>query len=322
MSLIVTLFAGCSEKTSSSTAPSSSEPAKKVALTVASGTSTGVGYITMSALGALLQKRFPQYTLKPEISTGSVENVRMIQQGIAQLGVCMADSALAAYNGQREFDVSTKGCINFVAGGYLTTITQIVPKNSTAKSLRDLKGKKIGVSKGTMSQFYFPMVLEAYGMTKEDFNIVTLSINDILTGLKDGVLAYGIHVSSVPNRGISDLALTSGINLLSLDDEICEKIIKDNPYFQKVTIEKTVYNTPEDSQSLATRNIIIADPKLDPQVVYDFLTILIENHDEIAAAHPQAGDFGGKNGENALKSQLIPLHPGAEKYYKEKGILK
>lgn len=291
-------------------------------ITVACGTSSGVGYITTTTLGAILSKLYPEYQIKPELTTGSAENVRLITQGIAQIGVCMADSALAAYNGEREFDKSTKGKINFVTGGYMTTITQIVPKKSTAKELPDLKGKRLGVSKGVMSQFYFPLILKAYGLTTKDFRISVLSIGDILAGLKDGNLDYGIHVASVPNNGISDLAMSNGINLLSMSEAIRDKIIKENPYFIKVDISKDVYSTADEGQTLATRNVYICAANANDQVVYDFVKTLIERHDDIAMAHPQAGDFGGKNGENALASQLIPVHPGAKRYYKEVGLLK
>jgi TRAP transporter TAXI family solute receptor len=291
-------------------------------ITVACGTSKGVGYITTTTLGAILTKVYPEYQIKPELTTGSAENVRLITQGVAQIGVCMADSALAAYKGNREFDKSTKGKIKFITGGYLTTITQIVPKNSTARELPDLKDKRLGVSKGVMSQFYFPLILNAYGLKKSDFKINVMSIGDILAGLKDGNLDYGIHVSSTPNNGILDLAMSNGINLLTMSDKICAKMIKKNPYFMRTIIPSNVYSTKNDSQTLATRNIYICAANADNQVVYDFVKTLIEHHDDIAMAHPQAGDFGGKNGENALKSQLIPIHPGALRYYKEVGIIK
>lgn len=304
--------------------PTPAAPVKRTAqtITISCGTSAGVGYITTTTAGTFLKKVFSGYEVKPEITTGSQENINLIKQGIAQIGVSMADSALAAYEGNREFNESYKGCINFVTGGYLTTITQIVPKNSTAKELPDLKGKKIGVSKGVMEQFYFPIILKAYGLSKSDFKISVLSINDILTMLQDGNIQYGIHVSSVPNTGISDLALSSGIQLLTMSEKVRDAIIVANPYFQKAVISKAVYNTKTDSKTLATRNIYVCSPNADEQVVYDWVKTLITYHDELAAAHPQAGDFGGKNGENALSGQLIPIHPGAARYYREIGLIK
>ena len=282
-------------------------------ITIACGTSAGVGYITTTTAGTFLKKVFPGYEVKPEITTGSKENINLIKQGIAQIGVSMADSALAAYEGNREFNESYKGCINFVTGGYLTTITQIVPKNSTATELPDLKGKKIGVSKGVMEQFYFPIILKAYGLSKSDFKISVL---------QDGNIQYGIHVSSVPNTGISDLALSRGIQLLTMSEKVRDAIIVANPYFQKAVISKAVYDTRTDSNTLATRNIYVCAPNADEQVVYDWVKTLITYHDELATAHPQAGDFGGKNGENALSGQLMPIHPGAARYYREIGLIK
>lgn len=324
LGIMAMLFMGCSKSGGAQPTPTNTGAVKRKpqTITIACGTSKGVGYITTSTAGSILTRLYPEYQIKPEITTGSKENVTLIKQGIAQIGVCMADAALAAYEGRREFDESFKGCINFITGGYMTTITQIVPKNSTAKELPDLKGKKIGVSKGTMSLYYFPILLKAYGLTEEDFKIRVMSINDILTAMQDGNIEYGIHVSSVPNTGIADLALSKGIQLLTMNDKIRDAIIAENPYFQKVAISKDVYGTQTDSETLATRNIYVCSPDTDDQVVYDWVKTLIENNDDIAAAHPQAGDFGGKNGANALKSQLIPIHPGAERYYREIGLIK
>ncbi len=329
--LIAAMLAGCGGKTSApsetatGTGTSTSDTGVKrtpQTITIACGTSAGVGYITTTTAGSILTKLYPEYQIKPELTTGSQENVNLICQGVAQIGVCMADSSLAAYNGEREFDESTKNKINFITGGYVTTITQFVPKNSKAKSIADLKGKKIGVSKGVMASYYFPIILKAYGLSESDFKISVLSVNDITAGVQDGNLDYGVHVASTPNSAISDLAMASGINLLTMSEEIRDKIISENPYFQKVTIGKDVYSTEIDSDTLATRNVYICAADADEQVVYDWVKVLIENHDDIAMAHPQAGDFGGKNGENALAGQLIPIHPGAERYYKEVGILK
>lgn len=295
---------------------------KPQTITIATGTSKGVGYITTSTTGAILTQAYPEYQIKPEITTGSQENITLVREGVAQIGVAMTDSALAAYEGNREFDESYKGCINFITGGYVTAITQIVPKNSEARELPDLKGKKIGVSKGVMSKYYFPILLEAYGLTADDFKIEEMSINDILTALQDGNIEYGIHVSSIPNTGISDLALSAGIQVVTMSEEIQDKIIEKNPYFFKTTISKDVYGTNNDAETLATRNVYVCSPDADEQMIYDWVKTLVEHHDDLTAAHPQAGDFGGKDGENALEGQLIPLHPGAERYYREIGLIK
>lgn len=130
------------------------------------------------------------------------------------------------------------GCINFVTVAIWRLLHRSCPEDSPAKELPDLK-VKIGVSKGVMSKFYFPIPLEAYVVwTKDDFKIEEMSINDILTALQDGNIEYGIHVSSVPNTGILDLALSSGIQLWLWNEEVRDKIIEKNPYFVKTTIGK------------------------------------------------------------------------------------
>ncbi|QAT49462.1 TAXI family TRAP transporter solute-binding subunit [Caproiciproducens sp. NJN-50] len=291
----------------------------QMALSVGTGPSGSTNYAVISSMGSLIQKRYPNYIFSPEISTGSAQNVQMIVQKTCQMGVCMADAAYAAYNGEREFDKNTKGKINFVMSGYETVFNQFVLKNSQIKNFKDLKGKKCGVGKGTMEQFYWPMLLEMNGMSEDDVKTVSLSLSDIADEVSDGTLDYGVFVTSVPNSDISNLALTKGIRMLGFDEDVRKSIIEKYPYFNEATISKDSYNLDSDVVTLGTRNTIVASPDLDPQVVYDFLDVVLSSQDDLKLVSVSAAEF---NKENALlDSKLIPMHPGATKYYKEKGII-
>ncbi len=332
---LLVLCTGCSagpgqpsstQTSSGQTAPAQSSSGDAVVRTpmtinVGCGTSTGVGYITASTVGSLLSAQYPEYQVKPEITTGALENIRLIHSGVAQLASAMSDVALAAYEGNREFDASTKDSIRYITSGNLTTITQFARDGLEAKELPDLKGKRIGVASGTMANYYWPILLNAYGLKEDDFKSVTvLQIKDIVNNMGDGTIDYGVHVTSVPNSTIADLALTNGIRVLTMSDEIRDKIIEVNPYFIKTTIGKDVYGTEQDSETLAVRNIYVCPKDADEQMVYDWVKTIDENNDKLTIAHPQAGEYGRR--ENVLESQLFPFHPGAERYYREVGLIK
>lgn len=306
----------------SSAAPESTQDSMihpKMALSLGTGPSGSANYAAMSSIANLISKRYPNYTFNPEISTGSAQNVRMIEQGVCQIGVCMADAAYAAYNGEREFDDTTKEKINFVMSGYETIFNQFLPKDSDIKTFTDLKGKKCGVANGTMLQSYWPMLLEMHGMTENDVQTVGLSFGDIINGISDGTLDYGIHVTSMPNSNLSDLALTKGIKMLGFEEDIIKKITEKYFYFKEAIIPKDVYKLDADVITIGTRNTIIASPDLDAQVVYDFLDVVLSSEEDLKLVSPSAAAF---NKENALLySDLIPMHPGAEKYYKENGMI-
>lgn len=290
---------------------------------IATGTSTGVGYITVSTIGALLSKIHPEYAIVPEITTGGAENINMLLAGDAQIASCMLDDALACNNQERKWtdNADAKDSLYYITNSYLTSITQFSPKSTGAKELSDLKGKRIGVASGTMYNYYWGYLLEAYGMTEADFaKVEVMTIKDLLVAIQDRTLDYGVHVASTPNTGIQDTALSVGLNILTMSDEVINKMIELNPSFQKYTITKDKYESDFDANTLGVHNVYVTRGDVDEQMIYDFVKCISENNETLAAAHPQAGEVGMS--EKVLPNQLIPFHPGAERYYKEIGLIK
>ncbi len=288
---------------------------------IATGTSTGVGFITVSTVGSLLAKDYPEYTIVPEITTGGAENINMLLSGDAQMASCMLDDAIACNSMERKWegDESAKDALYYVTNSYLTSITQFTPKSTGAKELSDLKGMRIGVASGTMANYYWKYLLEAYGMTEDDFaKVEVMGIKDLLVAIQDGTLDYGVHVASTPNTSIQDTALSVGLNILTMSDEVIDKMIELNPSFQKYTITKDKYESDFDANTVGVHNVYVCTADADEQMIYDFVKTIDENNDTLMAAHPQAGEVGQK----VMENQLLPFHPGAERYYKEIGLAK
>ena len=322
--LIALSCAACGSNGDAGAEPAASESSDGIARTtqnihIATGTSTGVGYITVSTMGSLLNKTYPEYNIVPEITTGGAENINMLLSGDAQIASCMLDDAIACNNMERNWEgnESAKDSLYYITNSYLTSITQFTPKSTGAKELSDLKGKRVGVASGTMANYYWQYLLEAYGMTEEDFDKVEImGIKDLLTAIQDGTLDYGVHVASTPNTSIQDTALSVGLNILTMSDEIIEKMIELNPSFQKYTITKDKYESDFDANTVGVHNVYVCKADADEQMIYDFVKTIDENNDTLTAAHPQAGEVGQK----VMENQLIPFHPGAERYYKEIGL--
>ncbi len=253
-----------------------------------------------------------------EISTGSQENIRMIQNGTVQFGVAMTDVAAAAANGTREFE-GAPVAISHVMGGYTTMLHMFVSSDSDIQSIGDLKGKKLAVSKGAMAQYYMPTLLDAYDLTMDDVSVTETALQDICDAVNDGNADFGIHITPFTSSPIADLAATKGIRLLSIDAEHIEKIVAENPFFYESIIPGGTYTgIDEDTVVLGTRNNLVCGSNMDEEVVYNVVKTIIQHHDDLANVHPQADQF---NKENAVKGALIDIHPGAAKYYKEIGII-
>lgn len=316
-------FAGCSNQpvnTGGNNQNQSSNTGNGGTVTIrfGGGPSSSANYTTFAGIGNLITQDHPNYLCNTEISTGSQENIRMLQNGTVQFGVAMSDVEEAAFKGEREFEGSPVN-IRHVMGGYTTVIHMFVAEDSGINSIADLKGKKLAVSKGAMAQYYMPILLEAYGLTTDDVTITETALQDICDAVNDGNADFGVHITPYTSSPIADLAATKGIKLLSVDQEHIDKITSEYPYFYAYTIPGGVYTrVDQDVVSIATRNNLVCAADVDDEIVYNVVKCIIEHQEDLADIYPQAVEF---NTANAIKGALIDIHPGAVKYYQEIGIM-
>jgi len=283
-----------------------------------SGPSSGANYTTCAGFANLIAKDHPSYMCSAEISTGSQENIRMMADGSAEFGIAMSDVELAAFTGTREFDGNPQA-ITHVMGGYTTTMHIFVAKDSSISSIADMKGKKLCVGSGAMSQYYLPILLGAYGLTVDDVTVTSTSLQSICDAVNDGNADMGIHITPYTSSPIADLAATKGIRFISIGDAEMEKITSENPYFYRATIPAGTYTgVDEETVSIGTRNNLICRADISEEVVYNVVKTLIEHQADLPDVHPQAKHF---NTENAVEGALIDIHPGALKYYREIGLV-
>lgn len=289
---------------------------------LAGGPSGSTGYTSLTAMGDLVNMEYPDYVFSPDITSGSAENARMMAAGDMQMGLVMADVSVSAYNATREFEGedALKESINYVMAGFVSCFNMIVPADSDITSLADLEGKRVGISTGTMQQYYWPILLEAYGLDESTMKVSVLSLNDICTGIQDGILDFGVHVTPAPSSVISDVALSTGIRLLSFEPEIIEWITTNYPYFSETVIPADTYpGVDTDTTTLGTQNTLCCRTDLDEQFVYDFCDVVFANQEALDLVGPTtAGQFSL---QNVLLGQTIPIHPGAERWYKDNGYL-
>ena len=250
-------------------------------------------------------------------SGGSKANIEAMGKNDAQLGFVQSDVAAYAYEGTRLFEKADTSC-STVAALYMEQV-QIVTLNPDIKSVADLKGKSVSIgAAGSGVYFNAVDVLGAYGIDADkDINPTYQSFGDSVESLQDGKIDAAFVVAGAPTTAVTSLSATKQVYLVSLDDEHIDKLITESPYYSKNVIAKDVYNTPEDVTTVAVMAVVIARNDASEDDVYNFISTVFNNIDEIKAAHAKGGEL---DLNFAASYGSVPYHPGAVKYFKEKGI--
>jgi TRAP transporter TAXI family solute receptor len=206
-----------------------------------------------------------------------------------------------------------------MAGAY-AEVCQVVAKGGIS-SIADLRGKRVSVGDiGSGVEFNARQILEAYGMTFDDIIVNNLSFGDSAAAFKDDKIDAFFCVAGAPTTAVVELATTNPINLLEIDDEHAAKLIDKYPFYTKFAVPAGTYKGVDaDAQTVAVVASFIVSDDLSEDLVYKMTKALFENAEEITVGHPKGAEL---DPEYSLASISIPMHPGAEKYYKEIGLLK
>lgn len=249
------------------------------------------------------------------VGNGSQANVQELVDGTADFAFCQSDVMAYAYNGTNLFESKVEG-FSTVAALYMEQV-QIVTLNPDIKTVADLKGKNVSIGDSGSGVYFNAMdVLGAYDLTEKDINPTYQSFGDSAEALQDGKIDAAFVVAGAPTTAITSLAATKTVYLVSLDDEHIDKLIAESPYYSKTTISGAYEGTP-DATTVAVGAVVIARDDVSEDDVYNFISTIFENIDTITQAHAKGAEL---NLEFAASYAAVPYHPGAAKYFAEKGI--
>ena len=248
-------------------------------------------------------------------SGGSQANVEDLTNGNVQLAFVQSDVMNYAYNGQRLFDSPVTG-FSVVAQLYQEQV-QIVTTNPDIKTGEDLKGKTVSIGAlGSGVYFNAVDVLGVYGIDAEkDITPVYQSFGDSAESLKDGKIDAAFIVAGAPTTAITDLATAGSVYLVSIDDEHMDTLLASSPYYARSTISADTYGTPDDVQTVAVAAVVLVRDDVSADAVYKFVSTIFENSGSIQ--HGKAEELSVEFGSSIT---AVPYHPGAAKYFAEKGI--
>jgi TRAP transporter TAXI family solute receptor len=287
---------------------------------LATGGLAGTYYPVGGAIANIVTKFVPGVELTAESTGASVANLKMAGKGEIDFLMGASNTTFGAFSGTAPFDKAVKN-IRGIAALYPETFQFITRKSSGIKSINDLKGKRVVTGPlGSGTERTVKLLLSMYGITYDDIRPEFLSFGEGVTALKDRTIDCAVVGSGLPTAAVIDAAASMDISLIPVDKEIYEKFSKDYPFLGTNIIPAGAYNgVNEDVFTVASPALLSTREDISEDVVYEIAKALFEHLDVLIETHSQ-----GKNIklETALNGMSIPLHPGAEKYYKEEGILK
>jgi len=256
-------------------------------------------------------------------SNGSVANINGIQGGSLEAGFTQSDVAYWAYSGTGTFEGKPKAQdLRLIATLYPESIHLVVRKGSGVKSVADLRGKRVSMDEpGSGTLVDVRLILAAYGLTEKDLKPEYLKPNQAGDKVRDGGLDAFFFVGGAPAGAIAELASTGGVELVSLQGPEIDKLRASQEFFTPDVIAAGTYQGVGEIKTISVNAQMVTSAKQPTDTVYDLTRAM---YSEASRKMLDNGHAKGKQitAENAVKGAGIPFHPGAEKYYKEIGLLK
>jgi len=252
-------------------------------------------------------------------STGaSAENVRLLRDKQAEIAFIQNDIAEYAVNGTAMFEQDGKiDAFQALGSLYDETIQIVVASDSNINSVADLKGKRVSVgAPGSGTEMNAQQILEAYGLKFDDTQLQRLSFADSAKAIQDGQLDAAFQTAGTPTAAITELAATTGVKIIPIDADKIDAIIAKYPFYVKTVIPGNTYSTvPNEVATVSVKSMLVIRADLSEDLVYNVTKAIFENTDKLG--HAKAKEI---KVENALAGVSIPVHPGAKKYFDEKGV--
>ncbi len=295
-----------------------SRAADQKVLSIATGGSGGTYFAIGAGIATLVSKYMPDYKLVVQSTAASIENIHLVANKKVDFAIVMPDSAYFATTGGREFSGKAKyENLRAVTAGHASLLQAASLQSSGIKSFTDLKGKKVALSApGSPSKFLTMAALEAYGLKSGDYQGAFLTYAEMVEGLKDGNIDASAVFAGIPTSSMLDLATTTKINLLPMEESTSNFIKKNYPYYSMAVIPaKTYPGQDEPMTTLAAPSVLITHNDVPEEVVYQFIKAILEHTDELAAIHAAGAEWHLKTATDGI---AIPFHQGARKYLQEK----
>jgi TRAP transporter TAXI family solute receptor len=295
---------------------------QQTTIAIATGGTGGVYYPLGGGMANILTKYVPGYAATARVTGGSVDNLKLIGSKQSEVAMVMVDAALDALKGDDKFkgnpvDVRTLMVL------YPNRMHVVSIEGKGIEKMSDLKGKRVSTgSPGSATEVMAFRVIEAAGLDKDkDMRRERLGVAESTNALKDGKIDAYFWVGGLPTAAVTDLAATPGVKIKLIDhsDVVAKMNAKYGGIYSEGVIPAKMYPGQDaDNKISVVQNILVANASMSDKVAYDIVKTFIEHKDDLVAVHGEAKAIELAN--QAPKNSPIPWHPGATKYFAEKGV--
>ena len=300
--------------------------AEKTYVSIGTGGVTGVYYPTGGAICRLVNKNRKKTGIRCSVEStgGSVFNINAIREGELEMGVAQSDWQFHAYNGTSKFkDAGAFKDLRAVFSVHAEPATLVARADSGIKSFQDLKGKRVNVGQpGSGTVATYEVIEKALGMDRKDLKLAAeLKASEMGQALCDNKIDAYFMVVGHPAGAIKETTTTCEANIINIQGEGVDKLIKDNPYYRYASIPEGMYTGTKDAvKTMGVGATFVSSAKVPEKVIYEVVKAVFENFDDFRKLHPAFKNL--KKTEMVSASLSAPIHDGAMKYYKEAGLIK
>ena len=292
---------------------------KKYELVLGTAGTSGTYYVVGAAMAQAIDKASSKINVIVQPTKGSIENINLVNNGDIQMGMSNADGVYWATTGTGMYASVGPMNLKAVMSLYMSAGHMIARADSNIRTYADLKGKKVCL--GPPGQTVVEMskaILKAYGIDpQKDIKPYYLSIDEGLGKLKDGEIDATFWVAGIPTAGLINASATTNLKFVTASDEILTRVAKENPYYSKYTIPANTYKGQTNSvETLKIMTELFVNSKVPDDVVYEFVKLALELQPQYVSSHVVIKDITPENAASCVS----PMHPGALRYFKEKGL--
>src|SRR5882672_10699539 len=295
---------------------------EKYSLSIATGGTGGVYYPIGGGMANILSKYVPGLQATAEVTGGSIDNLKLIATGKAYIAFSMADAGQDAYRGEDKFK-GTKVPLRTLMVLYPNRMHVVTIEGTGITKIADLKGKRVSTgSPGSATEVMAFRVIEAAGLDKDkDIKRERLGVAESVNAIKDRKIDAFFWVGGLPTAAVTDLGATPGLKIKLIDHS--DVVDKMNAKYGKLYVTdvipaKTYPGQDADNQISTVWNILVTNDKMSDEIAYAIVKIIFDKKADLVAVHKEAENVDYKYQIKA--SSPVPWHPGALKYFAEKGV--